>query len=341
MKTLLWDVTNRCNLACKHCYNAGRYEEQLPITEKSSVKAIFECLKENGFEHVHLLGGEPLCSPQFEEILVWAKNMQIAVTINTNGILLTEQIVDLLHQYKVMQVTISLDGATAEDNDLVRGHGSFDQAILGLETLCRSNESALRKITISVASVINQANAKNIHKLATRLSHTGVDNWMLLAMYIEGNAAKNYDSLAVSPEAYYEALRKVAFTSCVHQLHTYFDVKPLAYKQLCNEFGFDSSLIETDSCRAGKELCFMDCQGNIFPCGPSSYSNIGLGGIPLFNENQDKAIANLTRNLHSFGQSQQDCAPVCENCKYKTSCTKCPIKDNSFDANVCKYATGF
>jgi len=61
-RIVIWDVTSKCNLRCRHCYNADKYfqEQNIPeLTPAEAEKAIDICAQ-NRIQHIHLLGGEPL-----------------------------------------------------------------------------------------------------------------------------------------------------------------------------------------------------------------------------------------------------------------------------------------
>ena len=68
-KTILWDVTYRCNLRCSHCYNANKLYNEKENCSVDYYKKIFLKFVQMGIDHIHLLGGEPLQNELIFEII--------------------------------------------------------------------------------------------------------------------------------------------------------------------------------------------------------------------------------------------------------------------------------
>src|SRR6202008_1828796 len=79
--------------------------------------------------YVNIGGGEPTVRRDFWELLDYATAHHVGVKFSTNGSRITPRIASRLAANDYVDVQISLDGATAEVNDRVRGRGSFDTAI--------------------------------------------------------------------------------------------------------------------------------------------------------------------------------------------------------------------
>lgn len=115
-KSLLWDITCRCNLSCIHCYNSGGISNEQELEIAPNYKAIIDRVVQAGFNHIHLLGGEPLLVNGLLDLLYYANKKGILISINTNGTLLTKKIINELIESNVLQLTFSLDGATESSN---------------------------------------------------------------------------------------------------------------------------------------------------------------------------------------------------------------------------------
>jgi radical SAM protein with 4Fe4S-binding SPASM domain len=140
-KTLIvqLDITNACNLNCKHCYQTVHssaedmsFDKWEKIIGQISSLAGKLMLK----PHFGLSGGEPTVNPQFIPILKYirASYPDCDVAVLSNGTSLREEVIEAIGE-AAAKVQLSLDGPDAESHDFVRGRGSFDKTMLGLERL--------------------------------------------------------------------------------------------------------------------------------------------------------------------------------------------------------------
>ena len=121
LRYLELQITNKCNLRCRHCYigNGG--------TDELSVKQIKETLKE--FEQMQglkvlITGGEPLLHNKFEEVNEMLPQFSVRKVLFTNGLLLKERIKKL----NVEEIQVSIDGLE-HAHDSLRGKGTFKAAM--------------------------------------------------------------------------------------------------------------------------------------------------------------------------------------------------------------------
>ncbi|MGI3201522.1 mycofactocin radical SAM maturase [Streptomyces sp. GLT-R25] len=124
---LTWELTYGCNLSCVHCLSSsGRRDPRELTTEEC--KAVIDELQRLQVFYVNIGGGEPTVRPDFWELVQYATDHQVGVKFSTNGVRLTPQRARWLAASDYVDVQISLDGATAEVNDAVRGAGSYATA---------------------------------------------------------------------------------------------------------------------------------------------------------------------------------------------------------------------
>lgn len=112
LRYLELQITDRCNLRCKHCYIGETAPKEL------SIKQIIEILKE--FEEMQglrlmITGGEPLLHSNFDALNDVLPGFLIRKVLFTNGLLLSK---DLLRGLNVDEIQISIDG-------LQKGHDSL------------------------------------------------------------------------------------------------------------------------------------------------------------------------------------------------------------------------
>ncbi|MEX5538698.1 radical SAM protein, partial [Pseudomonas syringae] len=76
---------------------------------------------------IHFLGGEPLALKWFDELVEYCKINDINTSISSNGTYLTKERTKKLSNSGLGAIQISLDGASEETHNFIRGNGQFIQ----------------------------------------------------------------------------------------------------------------------------------------------------------------------------------------------------------------------
>ena len=119
---LTWELTYACNLECAHCLSSsGRRDPRELTTEQC--EAVIDELQRMQVFYVNIGGGEPTVRSDFWELVDYATEHQVGVKFSTNGVRIDKKVAARLAASDYVDVQISLDGATAEVNDAVRGPG--------------------------------------------------------------------------------------------------------------------------------------------------------------------------------------------------------------------------
>ena len=120
-------LTNKCNLRCPHCYVYAGQE----LENELSTEEIFELLKsfrDLGGKKLILTGGEVTEHKDFEEIVTFAHNINLIITVLTNGTQWKKDIICSIAD-KINEIQISIDGYNEESNAFIRGKGNFQIAL--------------------------------------------------------------------------------------------------------------------------------------------------------------------------------------------------------------------
>lgn len=154
LSSFIFKVATRCNLDCTYCYeyNMGddSWKEQPHFAQLKTVEALAERIKEHALEHAldfvafSFHGGEPLLAGAafFRETVAiirdtLGENIGCSFGVQTNGTLITEEIVELFSREKI-HIGLSLDGPRAV-NDRSRiyanGRSTFDDVMKGVRWL--------------------------------------------------------------------------------------------------------------------------------------------------------------------------------------------------------------
>jgi len=97
--------------------------------------------------YVNIGGGEPTVRSDFWDLVDYATAHHVGVKFSTNGIKITPAIATRLAANDYVDVQISLDGATAEVNDAIRGPRSYETAMRAMQNLA---DAGMRGFKLSV-----------------------------------------------------------------------------------------------------------------------------------------------------------------------------------------------
>lgn len=132
-------LTSRCNLRCvmcNHWKHPTRPEEEIPYDQAARV--ISEAA-DWGVPEIELSGGEPMLRSDFLDLLRHARRCGIGVNVTTNGTLIDEEAAGEFARTDGLRLQISLDGASADTHDWVRGvPGGFERIMAGVERMRRA-----------------------------------------------------------------------------------------------------------------------------------------------------------------------------------------------------------
>ncbi len=131
---VVWDITYACPLRCCHCYSESgrRAPRQLSADQLLQVTDALTLARPKG---IVLSGGEPLAVKEIFEVARRISGAGVEVILYTSGWnFTTEMIPEITSLFS--RVTVSVDGATAEVHDRIRGRAcSFDRALSALGRL--------------------------------------------------------------------------------------------------------------------------------------------------------------------------------------------------------------
>jgi len=134
---LTWEITYGCNLACAHCLSTSGKRDPRELSTEECRHLIDEMARMRVF-YVNVGGGEPLVRRDFLDLVDHAVERKVGVKFSTNGALITPEAARRIAATDYLDVQISIDGATPETNDPVRGRGSYALARRGMDRLAEA-----------------------------------------------------------------------------------------------------------------------------------------------------------------------------------------------------------
>lgn len=114
------EITNRCNLRCKHCYNeSDAHCETIMSTE--NYRRVIDRLLELGVKKVQIIGGEPFVEKnRLRELLDYTVGKFPLIEIFTNGTLITEEWYGYLAKNNI-HIALSVYSYNKDEHDKVTG----------------------------------------------------------------------------------------------------------------------------------------------------------------------------------------------------------------------------
>jgi len=182
---VIWNLTRRCNLRCRHCYTSSADVDFPGELTHERAMATLEDLGSFGIPALILSGGEPLARRDLFEIAARAHEMGMFLALSTNGTQIIGATADKVAEIGFDYVGISLDGIGAT-NDWFRGkQGAFDEAVAGVRA-CKE-----RGIKVGVRFTITTDNAHQLPELLAFCDREGVDKFYLSHLVYAGRGDKH------------------------------------------------------------------------------------------------------------------------------------------------------
>lgn len=140
------ELTHRCNLACRHCYQFPPRDGEL---DTGAWKDILRQLAQCGCLFISFTGGEPLLREDLLELISWAAELDFVVTLQSNATLLREEHVRYLAEIPNFRADVSLYGDNPATHDGFTGVvGSFASTMRALEMMLQEDIPVLLKVTV-------------------------------------------------------------------------------------------------------------------------------------------------------------------------------------------------
>lgn len=165
-------TTQKCNLACKGCYVDTRVRNDLDLGRlKENILLPFVAL---GGKTIGFSGGEPLLYDGIFDAIRMARLFNLYVSVVTNGVLLSYDIVKDLYESGVNSLQISLDSSDEVYNDSIRGEGNKKSVIQAIENATRVGLSPClvavpnRSLLSSFETYVNEARQLKVRSIYIR-----------------------------------------------------------------------------------------------------------------------------------------------------------------------------
>ncbi|AMQ18162.1 radical SAM/SPASM domain-containing protein [Thermococcus peptonophilus] len=315
------DVTNICNLSCKHCYasalHSGKHAGFMDLVR------ILSKLDSVGVTHLAITGGEPFLHPELDRIIRYIYlSTKLNFTVLTNGTIFREDVIDLLSKVKeVGGLFISLDDVDSESHDEFRGTpGAWERTV---DFINRINKT---EIPFIIGTVIHRHNRDRLGEIIKFSKDLGADGIHFMVFTPAGRASKVFETYGINKHE----VQKIQL-QLEHLVERY---STDTFKVMLDDFGYTftwekhpdsfSTLKELNLagvCAAGRTILHVDNSGNVYPCSLFLGHKEFIAGNLLKQEFYD--IWLNSEVLNNFRSKRIDALK-------NTSCSKCKF------FNICK-----
>jgi len=296
---LTWELTYACNLSCVHCLSSSGRRDPRELTT-DECKAVIDTLERMQVFYVNIGGGEPTVRPDFWELVDYATAHHVGVKFSTNGVRLDAAAAARLAAADYVDVQISLDGATREVNDAVRGPGSFDTAVRAMRNLC---DAGFRGFKLSV--VMTRQNIPQIDEFKAIADRFGAQ-LRLTRLRPSGRGADVWDELHPLPAQQRELYDwLVAHGEQVLTGDSFFHLS-----------AFGGALPGLNLCGAGRVVCLIDPVGDVYACPFAIHENFLAGNV-----RSPGGFEGVWKTSSLFGDLRKpDTGGACKSCGFYDSC---------------------
>ncbi|HEV7721320.1 MAG TPA: mycofactocin radical SAM maturase [Iamia sp.] len=259
---LTWELTYACNLACVHCLSSSGRRDPDELSTAEAMAVVDELQRMQVF-YVNIGGGEPTIRPDFWDLLDYSVDHSVGVKFSTNGHKITPARAERLAATDYLDVQISLDGATAEVNDAVRGPGTYATALRAMENLA---DAGMRDFKMSV--VCTRHNIGQLDGFKAIADRYGAQ-LRLTRLRPSGRGADTWDELHPLPaqqRQLYDWL--VANGDQVLTGDSFFHLS-----------AYGEALPGLNLCGAGRVVCLIDPVGDVYACPFAIHDRFKAGNV--------------------------------------------------------------
>ncbi|HET7050616.1 MAG TPA: mycofactocin radical SAM maturase [Solirubrobacteraceae bacterium] len=296
---LTWELTYACNLACIHCLSSSGRRDPRELTTDECFGVIDELQAMKVF-YVNIGGGEPTVRRDFWEILDYATAHDVGVKFSTNGSRITEQAAARVAANDYVDVQISLDGASAEVNDAIRGAGSFATAIRALERLAEAGAPSFK-----ISVVITRENMEQLDDFEALADLFGAQ-LRLTRLRPAGRGADVWDRLHPT-----QSQQRRLYDWLLDR-----GDKVLTGDSFFHLAAYGQPLPGLNMCGAGRVVCLIDPVGDVYACPFAIHDAFRAGNL-----RSTGGFASIWRDSELFEDLRRpQTGGACASCLHFDSC---------------------
>lgn len=194
-----FELTSKCNLKCKHCYNMSSINNSDFMTIEQWIKFAEYLVKNGGIFQAIFSGGEPLLlgNGLWDIIDIFNKD-NTNICLISNGFLFKKEMLRRMINYNFNWIQISIDGFTSEKHDKFRGvYGSWKKACEAAFYISNSG------IPLKIATTIIREDLEYLEDYIKMGINLGASYYIIGDVFPSGNSFFNEDIFLTPSEKQY------------------------------------------------------------------------------------------------------------------------------------------
>jgi len=318
---IIWNITNRCNLLCDHCYMAADGHTKPDQLSDEEAIALVDQMGEVGVPLLFLSGGEPLMRRNFWEILERARKHGIRVTISTNATMIDRDTARRLKANGVDWIATSIYGPEHFHDDMVQVAGTWRRVMGAIKILREEGVGVALKTAVSKDTL---AYIPHIIEMAKR-----VDAGLLyFCDLITSGRSDGEDDARISDEQWRELADYILDDILSSEKGLEYDIGalPSVIPYLAGrlkEKGIDVTqglerLKIVSACPVGKGHMNINSEGGIMPCQFAQDWTVGnIREMTLSEAVQEMYKLDGMDTVGACSETSCDYARICRGCRVK------------------------
>lgn len=310
--TLTLAITGACNLQCRHCWVEGGVSTSAAHVPAAKLRRVMQEFADLGGQGLRLTGGEPLCHPEWLELLRFARHLEMPhLGVQTNANLIKKNQAAALRDldFSGLSIQVSLDGACATSHDLVRGEGAFAGAMAGLQHLIAAGLAP----RLSLFFTEMRHNLDEIPALLERADELGIASVVSGSLVRCGRAAEDALIAPAETEQYLRLLKRYETDSGFRALYRKIGrIAALEWQTPNKTTRQDCTFVENP---------YLTAAGRLYPCVLCHADPYAVSGV--FDKPLAEAFslgAPLWASLLEISRSRAETIPQCHACADRDTC---------------------
>lgn len=310
-------LTSKCNERCIHCYIPNQKKDAATTLGKDQIKDVIRQFREMNGSKINFSGGEPLLHPDIWELLEYCTQQDIKVSLNSNMLLLTQEIVKRLKALSLFYIQVSLYSMNPDIHDTITNRkGSFNRTRSSIELLVENG------ITVTLSCPVMKENCESVSAIQTYAAKLGIDCYFDPIMMAQSNGDTKNLRNCLTPAETKRVIKQMilgnsVFMDAIRLAPSHEDLLKLKFAHRWSSCSIMSS-----------SLC-LDADGTLYPC--PGWNSMILANVKETTLKQVWTSSKLAKRLRVVNQYE---FPKCKSCNLHNFCEMCVVYNVNENGNI-------